>query len=69
MLFTRYRDALAREPRMRRYLVASLVDDLGVAATAWASTLIMANLLTDQRQRAKVMVPMLLCFLVGTSAR
>lgn len=64
-LFARYRDALVREPRMRRYLVATLVDDVGIAGTAWASMLLLANLLTDQRQRAKVMVPTLLCFLVG----
>ena len=51
---------------MRRYLYASLIDDVGIAATAWASALLMANLFTDQHQRMRVMVPTLLCFLLGT---
>lgn len=50
---------------MRRYLYASVIDDVGIAATAWASALLMANLFTTQRQRMSLMVPTLLCFLLG----
>lgn len=61
----RYRVALRDEPRLRNYLGASLIDDIGVAVTAWASALLMTDLFTDQRQRARLMLPTLLCFLAG----
>jgi hypothetical protein len=50
---------------MRRYLFASVVDDIGVAVTAWASSILQTNLFTDQRERARLMVPTLLCFIIG----
>lgn len=51
---------------MRAYLAGSLVDDVGVAVSGWASRLLFLALFTDQRERAKLMIPSLLCFLVGT---
>jgi hypothetical protein len=64
-LVARYRAALREEPKLRAYLAASLVDDIGVAVSAWASALLMTNLFTDQRERAKLMLPSLACFLLG----
>jgi hypothetical protein len=61
----RYRAALREEPRMRNYLGASIVDDVGVAVTAWATALLLTDLFTDQRERARLMLPTLLCFLAG----
>lgn len=63
---TGYRAFLAEEPRARGYLIASLVDDVGVAASAWASALLMTDLATTQKARATLMLPALLCFLIGT---
>jgi hypothetical protein len=60
-----YRAALAGEPLMRAYLGAALVDDLGIAVTAWASALLQTDLFVDQRRRMQLMVPTLICFLVG----
>ena len=65
-LVNEYRTAFADEPKMRAYAVASFVDDLGVAVTAWATTLMMTNLFTSQRERASLVLPSLGCFLLGT---
>lgn len=65
-LFGAYGSLLRREPRARAYLGAALVDDIGIAVSAWASALMMTNLATTQRARASLMLPTLLCFLVGT---
>ena len=55
--------ALREERRLRAYLLASIVDDVGVALSTWAGALMMTNLFVDQRARAKFMVPMLCAFL------
>ena len=65
-LFGAYAPLVRREPRARAYLGAALVDDIGIAVSAWASALMMTNLATTQRARASLMLPTLLCFLVGT---
>lgn len=54
------------EPRARAYLAGALIDDVGIAVSAWASTLMMTDLAVTQRARATMMLPTLLCFLVGT---
>jgi hypothetical protein len=54
------------EPRARAYLAGALIDDVGIAVSAWAATLMMTNLTVTQEQRAKLMLPSLVCFLVGT---
>src|SRR5262249_34678935 len=61
-----YVSLLRAEPRARSYLLACLVDDAGVAVSAWAALLLRTNLLTPQRERAMAMAPVLLSFLVGT---
>jgi hypothetical protein len=65
-LIRRYVSALRDERKLRIYLMGSFVDDVGVAVSGWASRLLMVALFTDQRQRAKLMLPSLLCFLLGT---
>lgn len=65
-LFGGYSALIRREPRARAYLGAALVDDIGIAVSAWATALMMTNLATTQRARASLMLPTLLCFLVGT---
>jgi hypothetical protein len=57
--------ALRSEPAMRAYLIGSLLDDIGIAASGWATQLIIASLFVDQRTRASVMIPSLLCFILG----
>ena len=52
-VFDEYRTAFRDEPKLRAYALASFVDDLGVAVTAWATTLMMTNLFTSQRERAR----------------
>jgi len=54
------------EPRARAYLAGALIDDVGIAVSAWAGTLMMTDLAVTQRARATLMLPTLLCFLVGT---
>jgi hypothetical protein len=57
--------ALRVEPGMRAYLLGSLLDDVGVAASSWATHLMLASLFVDQRTRAMVMMPSLVCFILG----
>jgi hypothetical protein len=64
-LLRTYGRAIRDEPKLRAYTLAALVDDVGVAVSAWGGQLLMVNLFTDQRQRARLMLPTLLCFLVG----
>jgi hypothetical protein len=64
-LLSTYVRALRDEPKIRAYVVASFVDDVGVAISGWAGLLLMTKLFTDQRARASVMLPSLVCFLVG----
>ncbi len=52
--------------RARAYLAGALIDDVGIAVSAWAGTLMMTDLAVTQQARATFMVPTLLCFLVGT---
>lgn len=61
-----YRDAFQEEPKLRSYALTSFVDDLGIAVSTWAMMLLMTNLFVTQRARASLMLPTLLCFLVGT---
>ncbi len=61
-----YASFFRSEPRARAYLAGSLIDDIGVAVSAWAGTLMMTDLAVTQRARATMMLPTLLCFLVGT---
>lgn len=65
-LLRTYTAAIRDEPMMRAYLVGSIIDDVGVAVSAWAMRLLMTDLFTDQRERAALMMPMLACFLVGS---
>jgi len=65
-LFRIYREALRGEPRARSFLVASLVDDIGTVIAGWATLLMVTNLLTSQRERAKLALPALACLLAGT---
>ena len=58
--------AFREEPKLRAFALAHFVDDVGVAVAAWASMLLMTNLFTSQAERAKLMLPSLLAFLVGT---
>ena len=44
-LLHRYRSALRDEPKLRAFALASFLDDIGVAASTWASTLLVTNLL------------------------
>jgi hypothetical protein len=65
-IWRQYGAALRGEPKVRAYALAAFVEDIGVAASTWASTLLMTNLFTDQRTRASLMLPTLGCFLAGT---
>jgi hypothetical protein len=59
-LAAEYQAFLRDEPRARAYLVATLVDEIGVALSAWAGALLMTNLFTTQRARASLMLPTLM---------
>jgi hypothetical protein len=61
-----YTAFLRTEPRARAYLVGALIDDVGIAVSAWAGTLMKTNLVATQQARATLMLPTLVCFLVGT---
>jgi hypothetical protein len=61
-----YVTALREEPMLRAYLLVSFVDDVGVAISVWASQWMLTEVFVDQRARASFMMPMLLCFLVGS---
>lgn len=61
-----YASFFRTEPRARAYLAGALIDDVGIAVSAWAGTLMMTDLAVTQRARATLMLPTLLCFLVGT---
>ena len=65
-LLGQYRDALREEPKARAFVLASSLDEVGVAVSTWASTLLLTSLFTDQRTRASLMLPTLACFLAGT---
>ena len=54
------------ERRARAYLAGALIDDVGIAVSAWATTLMKTNLVVTQQARATLMLPALLCFLAGT---
>ncbi|HEX3771908.1 MAG TPA: hypothetical protein VHV30_13620 [Polyangiaceae bacterium] len=60
-----YVRALREEPLLRGYLLASFVDDVGVAVSVWASQWMLTEVFVDQRTRASFMMPMLACFLAG----
>ena len=54
------------ERRARAYLAGALIDDVGIAVSAWATTLMKTNLVVTQQARATLMLPTLVCFLLGT---
>jgi hypothetical protein len=54
------------EHRARAYLAGALIDDVGIAVSAWAMTLMKTNLVVTQAARATLMLPALVCFLLGT---
>ena len=62
----RLRRAIASERRARRFLLANLIDDVGVAVSVWAMAMMQTDLMHDQRERAKLVVPVLLVMVVGT---
>ena len=64
-LFRAYASALREEPLLRAYLLGAVVDDVGVAVSTWALDLLRTDLFTDQRARATLMLPTLVCFLAG----
>jgi hypothetical protein len=49
----------------KAYLLASLIDDFEIATSTWAWQLLIATLFVDQRTRAAVAMPSLLCFVSG----
>jgi hypothetical protein len=61
-----YASFFRTERRARAYLAGALIDDVGIAVSAWAGTLMMTDLAVTQQARATFMLPTLLCFLVGT---
>jgi len=63
-----YRRALRDEPRARRYLIANLVDDVGVAVSVWAMQLLQTDMMKDQHARAAMTIPVLFVMIVGTLA-
>ena len=60
-----YTRALGDEPKLRAYLTGALIDDVGIAVSAWGTQILMTNLFVDQRERAKLMLPALGCFFAG----
>jgi hypothetical protein len=62
----RLRKALASEPRARRFLLGNLIDDVGVAVSVWAMALLQTDLMHDQRERAKLVIPILFVMVLGT---
>jgi hypothetical protein len=64
-LVREYAAAVRDEPLIRAYLLGAVVDDIGVAVSAWALDLLRTDLFTDQRVRAQLMLPTLVCFLAG----
>src|ERR1700690_3488331 len=66
MVFANYVRALREEPRARRYLIANLVDDVGVAVSVWAMQVLQTDLMKDQRARASLVVPVLFVMILGT---
>ena len=67
-ILKRLRKAIANERRARRFLLANLIDDVGVAVSVWAMAMIQTDLMRDQRERAKLVVPVLLVMVLGTLA-
>jgi hypothetical protein len=64
-LLRTYAAAIRDEPGLRAYLLGALADDVGIAVSTWAVQLLRTDLFTDQRERARLMMPTLLCFLLG----
>ena len=52
-LLASYRTFLRDEPRTRAYLGGALIDDVGIAVSAWASTILMTNPAVTQRPRRR----------------
>src|SRR5262245_26660286 len=61
-----YAAFLRVETRARAFLAGSAIDDIGIAGSGWAGTLMMTNLAVPQQARASFMLPTLVCFLLGT---
>jgi hypothetical protein len=64
--FERVWAAVSSERRARRFLIANLVDDVGVAVSVWATQLLQTDLMHDQRARASLVVPILFVMVLGT---
>ncbi len=64
--FERVWGAISSERRARRFLIANLVDDVGVAVSVWATQLLQTDLMHDQRARASLVVPVLFVMVLGT---
>lgn len=47
-------------------MLANVIDDVGVAVSVWAMAMMQTDLMRDQRERAKLVVPVLLVMVVGT---
>jgi MFS family permease len=62
------RTALREEPAARRYLLANLVDDVGVAVSVWAIQILQTDMMKDQHARASIALPVLVVMIVGTLA-
>ena len=60
--------ALESERRARRFVWANLIDDVGVAVSVWAMAMLQTDLMRDQRERAKLVMPVLLVMVLGTLA-
>lgn len=64
--FGAYAALLREEPKIRAYVLATLADALGIAASIWAAQLVMARVFVDQGTRASLVIPTLVSSLAGT---
>lgn len=64
--FGAYAALLREEPKIRAYVLATLADALGIAASIWAAQLLMARVFVDQGTRASLVIPTLVSSLAGT---
>jgi len=60
-----YRLFWLHEPLARKYIIATLIDDVGVAASIWTSQLITTRMFISQTDRASVMSPFLIALILG----
>lgn len=65
-LLRRYAAVWREERRFCRYVAATVIDDVGFAATSFAILMLKTELFTTQHQRAQLRIPTLACFLIGS---